>query len=83
VIHDVDAGLALRMKGPTNVSPARSRIVSPGAAASIAGCSLVNSQPVAQTWRVAADARLANPRQTRHTTTVKRLRRKGTLHTDG
>jgi hypothetical protein len=39
VIHDDEAGFARRIKGPTNVSPARSRIVSPGTAASMAAWS--------------------------------------------
>ena len=40
VIHEDEDGLARSTNGPTNVSPALKRIVSPGAAASIAGCSV-------------------------------------------
>ena len=37
VIQALEDGFALRMNGPTKVSPARNRMVSPGAAASMAG----------------------------------------------
>src|SRR4051794_5238383 len=80
VIHADEAAFARRMKFPANVSPAFSRIVSPGTAASMAGCRFVNGHPLAHTRSVAADARSANARQTRHTTTkLKRLRRTDTL----
>jgi hypothetical protein len=72
------------MNGPTNVSPARRRMVSPGAAASIAAWSFVYVHPLAHTRRVAADATWGIAKQTRHRTTLDiRLRRTGTLPTLG
>jgi hypothetical protein len=55
-MYDVLLPLARSVRWPVNVWPARRRIVSPGAAASIAAWGSLYEHPLAQTDRVAADA---------------------------
>ena len=78
-IHCVDAGFARSTNGPTNVSPARRRMVSPGAAASIAAWRSEKLQPLAHTVSVAADAPAAKKRTARDNKTHTTTRFTGTL----
>src|SRR3954466_9076016 len=76
------ASFAFNTKLPTKVSPARSRITSPGTASLIAVCRLVYWQELRHTVRVEASARaaIAKAHISRHTTLV--IRRAPERRTD-
>src|SRR5688572_8690028 len=63
IVMNAVPAFALSVTLPTNVWPARNRMVSPATAASIAACSDVWLHPLAHTVRVAASAADAQARK--------------------